>query len=172
MTPHADTNTPRRAYPGLEFVDFGANDALGAHVFRLRVSQSTGKASLVEDYGSLNASAVDEPEKTRVQVPVALWKSVAGYVQKDFNARLKEKGYKVGKWKNEGEVLIDRLLGRELALLLWAIEDLDPSDHTRLGAAVRAWQAYRPEERWWLSAQVGDGNGDWRRAVKVAMAKM
>lgn len=169
----------RRAYKGLDFVDFGANSALGAHVFRLRVSRTTGEALLVEDYGSLIDGIHDyDPEKPRAQLPMAVWEAVAGYVQKDFNARLKEKGYKVGKWKTEGEVLIDRLLGRELSLLWWALEGVEANDHTRIGAAVRAWQSLRPEERWWLASMVanvaggpGDGNKGWRRAVRTALVE-
>ena len=55
----------RRAYKGLDFVDFGANSALGAHVFRLRVSRTTGEALLVEDYGSLIDGIHDDDPPAR-----------------------------------------------------------------------------------------------------------
>src|SRR5439155_14210314 len=80
-----------------------------------------------------------------------------------------------GTWR-AGENLITRLLGKELTLLAWAIEDADPA---LVGVAVANWRGLTPEERWWLytmtaaatgEASTGRGRG-WRKAVRFALTE-
>jgi hypothetical protein len=69
---------------------------------------------------------------------------------------------------------VDRLLGKELCVLAWAIEGMD-FDHIPI--AVRNWLALRPEERWWLfgmtaiitTGGVNDGGKGWRLALRHAL---
>jgi uncharacterized protein DUF3780 len=62
---------------------------------------------------------------------------------------------------------VNRPLGKELCVLAWTIERLDPE---KIGMAVRNWLALRPEERWWLfgmtaiaTGGIGDADKGWRR---------
>jgi hypothetical protein len=60
---------------------------------------------------------------------------------------LKERNLAISLWKVD-QAPVDRLLGKELCLLAWAVvERLEPE---RISIAVRSWLAMCPEERWWL----------------------
>ena len=69
-----------------------------------------------------------------------------------------------------------RLLGKELLVLAWAIEDADPGVVPR---AIQNWLGLRPEARWWLytmtRAATGDAINDrgigWRRALRHALTE-
>jgi len=72
-----------------------------------------------------------------------------------------------------GDNPVDRLLGKELCVLAWAIEGMAPEN---IPIAVRNWLALRPEERWWLfgmtamsTGGVHDGNKGWRLALRHAL---
>ena len=67
--------------------------------------------------------------------------------------------------------LVDHLLGKELCVLAWAIEHLDPD---KIPVAVRNWLALRQEERWWLfgmtaiaSGGIQDGENGWRVVARL-----
>src|SRR5699024_1442973 len=71
---------------------------------------------------------------------------------------------------------VQRLLGKELTLLAWAIEEADPA---LIPTAIRNWLGLAPEERWWLftmtnaatgHALTGRGKG-WRQAVRFALTE-
>ena len=80
-----------------------------------------------------------------------------------------------GAWKTGGNSLA-RLLGKELTLLAWAIEDADP---VLIPTALKNWLGLMPEERWWLFTMTnaatghavhGRGKG-WRKAVRFALTE-
>ncbi len=100
------------------------------------------------------------------------WTAIRAEVQRAFNARLAEHNLAPGTWR-VGENPIDRLLGKELCVLAWAIEHLDPE---KIGIALRNWLALRPEERWWLfgmtalaTGGIADGEQGWRVALRHAL---
>jgi len=111
----------------------------------------------------------------RVILPSTKWSEIADEVRAEFNRRLQYNGLKTGKWK-AGLTPISRILGKELVLLAWAIEDADPS---LIPVAVKNWLGLAPEERWWLftmtnaatgHALSGKGKG-WRKAVRFALTE-
>ncbi|MGY6517227.1 MAG: DUF3780 domain-containing protein [Lysobacteraceae bacterium] len=129
-------------------------------------------SDLIESQGE------SDPEKKRAILPLDVWKKVAEFVRRDFNERLRAQGKKAGEWKVAGEVLMDRLLDRELALLWWSLEGLAAKDDAAIGAALKSWQGLRPEERWWLASLVACSAGNveggqlgWRRAIRAAMVE-
>jgi Protein of unknown function (DUF3780) len=71
---------------------------------------------------------------------------------------------------------VSRLLGKELVLLAWAIEEAEPGQSA---SALANWQGLAPEERWWLytmtAAQTGHahrGRGrGWRHALRFALCE-
>lgn len=126
---------------------------------------------IIEDLGMHTIG--DESELLdRVVLPRVIWTEIANPVKRMFNERLKSHQLKPGQWK-VGENRIDRLFGKELCVLAWAIEDLEED---KIGTALRNWLALRPEERWWLfgmtSTTVGapeDKGRGWRMALKYAL---
>src|SRR3546814_7806570 len=72
-----------------------------------------------------------------------------------------------------GDNLVNRMLGKELVVLAWAIEG---ADDKVLGRAVRNWMGLKPPERWWLftmtaaaSGRAEDGQRGWRMALFYAL---
>lgn len=120
--------------------------------------------------------ALGETEgKLRVLLPRAKWDAIADEVRVELNRRLKQEGRKSGSWKT-GANPVSRLLGKELVLLAWAIEEADPA---LTPAAIKNWLGLVPEERWWLytmtsaatgHALQGRGKG-WRKAVRYALTE-
>ncbi len=116
-----------------------------------------------------------EDGQVRSRLPRSKWNDIAEAVRAEFNARLKKAGKRPGKWKT-GCTPVARMLGKELTLLAWAIEDADPSLTV---VAIANWQGLSPEERWWLytmtAAATGhhsDGrNRGWRKAVRFALTE-
>lgn len=110
----------------------------------------------------------------RAEVPKAKWDAISGELRLEFNRRLKADRKKTGSW-SQGLNGVHRLLGKELLVLVWAIE---PQDITveQCEVAIRNWLGLKPEERWWLytmtaastglASQVGLG---WRGALSKAL---
>lgn len=90
-----------------------------------------------------------------------------------FNNRLKERDITVGKFKM-GHTPVERLLGKEMVLLMWAIEDSDPQ---LISTAIKNWSGLSREERWWLftMANAVTGHADdkrgWRKAIRYALTE-
>ena len=85
---------------------------------------------------------------------------------------VKERNLKTSAWK-VGANPADRLLGKELCVLAWAIEGMDEG---LFPIAVRNQLALRPEERWWLFGMtaitiggVNDSGKGWRLALRHAL---
>lgn len=102
------------------------------------------------------------------------WLKIVDTLEEELNKRLRSVGLKAGSFK-AGDTPVARLLGKELVLLAWAIEDADPS---LAPAAVQNWRGLSPEERWWLytmtAAQSGHHskrNVGWRKAVRYALTE-
>jgi len=94
-------------------------------------------------------------------------------IENELNKTLKNNNITVGKFKT-GDTPVDRLLGKEMILLLWAIEDSDP---TLIPTAIRNWLGFSREERWWLftmtNATTGhaDDKRGWRKAIRYAITE-
>jgi len=100
---------------------------------------------------------------------------IAEVVRAEFNSRLKSQGKRPGRWKT-GHNPVSRVLGKELTVLTWAIEDADPS---LVSTAVANWQGLAPEERWWLYTMTAAATGNylmgrsrgWRKALRYALTE-
>lgn len=101
------------------------------------------------------------------------WKKIEEALREEFNRRLKKDNITVGAWR-VGQNPVERLLGKELILLLWAIEDCDPNI---IPNAIKNWLGLSPEERWWMftmtNASTGNANDKrgWRKAVRYALTE-
>jgi hypothetical protein len=102
------------------------------------------------------------------------WLKIVDALEEEFNARLRAARMKTARFK-AGDNPVARLLGKELVLLAWAIEDAEP---TLIPNAIQNWRGLVPEERWWLytmtaaqTAHHTKHNVGWRRAVRYALTE-
>lgn len=158
----------------VKFVDFGAPDQFGAHVFRVEIPASkSDSVVLVEDYGYRGSEGGVPRDEQRAILPRVVWSAIADTARREFNDRLKAAKVTTGRW-HSGTNLVDRLLGKELCVLAWAAET---ANDDQLPVICSKWAALRPEERWWLFAvtvaEAGlpeDTQRGWRRALFHALS--
>lgn len=163
---------------------FGFCPEESAHHFLVTIPASNRENVLISEHLTWDGSyasatptfALGEADgKLRVILARTKWNAIADEVRIELNKRLKQDGLKSGSWKI-GTNPISRLLGKELVLLAWAIEEADPA---LTPAAVKNWLGLVPEERWWLytmtSAATGHAlqgrNKGWRKAVRYALTE-
>ena len=163
---------------------FGFCPQASAHHFLVSIPAGNREEVLISEHltwdeataGTPPTFALGEIEgKLRVLLPRAKWDAIADEVRVEFNKRLKQEGLKAGAWKT-GTNPVSRLLGKELVLLAWAIEEADPA---LIPAALKNWLGLVPEERWWLYTMtcaatghaVQGRNKGWRKAVRYALTE-
>lgn len=155
-------------------IDFGAPDKFGAHLFRIEIPASRNESVvIVEDYGYRGQEGGIPREEDRVILKRYVWSAIADIARREFNDRLKAANVLTGRW-HTGANLIDRLLGKELCVLAWAVET---ANEGQLPVICSKWAALRPEERWWLFAMTvaeaglpEDTQRGWRRALFLALS--
>jgi hypothetical protein len=170
-----------------ELLGFGFQPALSEHFFLLSLprSKAGGAEVTLSEHFEWREPTADAPIPVpindvnaylRVIVRRTVWVEVAEDVKAEFNRRLRVYGLKTAQWPKSGQVPVDRTLGKELCVLLWAIEECDPA---LINTAVRNWLGLVPEERWWLytmtnaatgHALKGRGRG-WRKALRYALTE-
>lgn len=151
---------------------FGVPATSDPHHFKVVIPKGRGgKVQIIEHLG-LQAAIVDEAMIDRVLLDRPRWTAIRAEVQRAFNARLATYGLKPSAWK-VGDNPVDRLLGKELCVLAWAVERMEAE---KIPVAVRNWLALRPEERWWLfgmtamsTGGIADVDKGWRTALKHAL---
>jgi hypothetical protein len=168
----ANTPSPKARAQVLHTLGFGVPATSDPHHFKIIIPKaSAGKVQISEHLG-LQATSDDSAVIDRVLLDRPRWTAIRAEVQRAFNARLAAHGIKPGTWK-VGDNPVDRLLGKELCVLAWAVEQMDAD---KIPVAVRNWLALRPEERWWLFGMTAmstggfmDAGKGWRAALKHAL---
>jgi hypothetical protein len=181
----AAAKTPAAKKP--QVLGFGYQPAHSEHFFLLTLPRSKGEGAEVTlsehfewreptDDAPIPVPINDVNAHLRVILRRSIWDAIAEDVKAEFNRRLRSYGLKTAQWPKAGQVPIDRTLGKELCVLLWAVEECDPA---LISAAVRNWLGLVPEERWWLytmtnaatgHALKGRGKG-WRKALRYALTE-
>jgi len=157
---------------------FDCADIYREHAFLVRLSKGkAGKAQVFEVFGRAPDPGEREwaPETIlRCELPRATWDAVSGEVRAEFNRRLKSEDKPVGRWGADDSA-VQRLLGKELLVLLWAIEQDNVSEEEP-AVAIRNWLGLKPEERWWLYTMTAAATGfahqagmGWRNALRNAL---
>ncbi len=110
----------------------------------------------------------------RCKLDRARWLKIVDALEEELGKRLRAAGMRASRFK-VGDNPIARLLGKELVLLAWAVEDVEP---TMIPNAIQNWRGLTPEERWWLytmtAAQTGHHskhNVGWRKAIRYALTE-
>ena len=109
----------------------------------------------------------------RLRISKHKWNMLVKDFTSEFNGRLRKKKMSVGKF-TVGGTPVERLFGKEMMVLLWGIEDCDPSN---IPTAIRNWKGLMPEERWWLYTTTNASTGGlndrkgWRTALRYALCE-
>ena len=169
--------------PAANALGFGFQPEESEHHFVVTVPGGTRRDVLIAEHLVFNPKGNRGPSlgigpqdaKLRVALPRGKWNAVADAARVEFNRRLKKQGLPAGRWKR-GDIPMARLLGKELTLLAWAVEDADPA---LLPTAIKNWLGLAPEERWWLYTMTNAATGHalhgrnrgWRKAVRFALTE-
>ncbi|MFD1040347.1 DUF3780 domain-containing protein [Virgibacillus byunsanensis] len=163
-----------------DYLGFGFLPSESQHHFLVKVPRKTNDPVII--YERFKWHEVNENEEQpidfmhdipKVELSKHKWKQIEDTLRIEFNERLKKDQIPVGRWKI-GKIPVQRLFGKELVLLTWAIEDSDPSV---IPSAIKNWLGLSIEERWWLftmtnaaTGRVNDNRG-WRKAVRYALTE-
>jgi len=133
-----------------------------------RFKWDTNAANQVSE---LPNSPNDDKFRLKVTLHNDKWNLVKPAIEAEFNRILKSENKKVSRFK-VGQVPVERLLGKEMMVLLWAIEDCEAAV---IPNAVKNWLGLTREERWWLFTMTNAATGDadnkrgWRIALRYAI---
>ena len=165
----ASTTTVDSLRPTLGFDVPATSDP---HHFKVIIPRGASAPVQVSEYLGLQALSDEHSVIDRAVLDRARWVAIRSEVQRAFNARLSTHGLRPSAWK-AGENPVDRLLGKELCVIVWAVEQMELE---KIPVAVRNWLALRPEERWWLFGMTAmstgglrDGDKGWRLALRHAL---
>lgn len=106
-------------------------------------------------------------DRALVHFPLYQWKAVVHDVEEVFNLRLGEDNLPKGRF-SPGVNALSRLLGKELLILLWTLEQVSKSSASTV---LRNWKSLMPEERWWLYARTAATPKSWKRALRAALGE-
>lgn len=151
---------------------FGVPATSDPHHFKVIIPRGNSEPVRISEYLGMQASSDEMSVIDRVLLDRPHWTAIHSEVQRAFNTRLGSHDLKSSAWK-VGENMVDRLLGKELCVLAWAVENMELD---RVSVAIRNWLALRPEERWWLfgmtamtTGGINDGTKGWRLALRHAL---
>lgn len=158
--------------------NFDCADVYQEHGYLVRLTRGRdAKAQVFEVFGRLPTEREPQwaPETIlRCEVIRAVWDEVSPEARAEFNRRLKEEDKPAGRWGAD-ETQVQRLFGKELLVLLWAVESSDAKPE-EIGVAIRNWLGLKPEERWWLYTMTAAATGlahqagmGWRGALRQAL---
>ena len=166
------TPTTEKAAPKHPTLGFGVPASSDPHHFKVIIPKANSGKVQISEYLGLQAQSDEFAVIDRVIIDRPRWTAIRSEVQRTFNARLKSHNVKTSAWV-VGENVVDRLLGKELCVLAWAIEGMAMEN---IPVAVRNWLALRQEERWWLfgmtamsTGGIKDGEKGWRVALRHAL---
>lgn len=158
-----------------KYLGFGFDPAENENHFFVIIPQDKKKE--VEIYERFHWD--DEEQKItrkdilKLRISRYKWSLLAKDVSAEFNSRLKTEKKSTGKFI-VGETPVEKILGKELMVLLWGIENNDPAG---IPIAIRNWKGLQPEERWWLytmtnasTGRINDRRG-WRMALRYALCE-
>lgn len=153
-------------------IGFGVPSTSEPHHFKVYIPKKNGNIEISEHLG-IEKSKEKITEIQRCLIKRTSWTIIRREVQSSFNDRLRKKKIKTSSWTN-GKNQVDRLLGKELCVLAWAIERLS-KDNVQL--ALKNWLGLRPEDRWWLFSMAARSTDidlkrgyGWRIALGYALA--
>jgi hypothetical protein len=163
--------------PKLKALGFGYMPEETKHHFLIKVPKDKNKKVEVYERFEWDEEQTQKSDLACKNLKVTIshhkWDLIKSRLEENFNIVLKSMNMYVSKFKT-GNNPVERLLGNELVLLLWGIEDSDPS---LIPEALKNWGGLSREERWWLftmtnavTGQADDKRG-WRKAIRYALTE-
>ncbi len=156
-------------------VGFGAPNEIDPHIFTVDIPAARTEPVVITEQFGLHGGSNGLPDSmVRCVLPRVAWTSIAEEAKRVLNERLKEKKLPTSRW-NSGTNKVERLLGREICVLAWAIE---AAARETIPNALRNWVGLRPDERWWLFSMAASMTGGvedtdigWRKAIRIALTE-
>jgi Protein of unknown function (DUF3780) len=158
--------------------NFDVADIYQEHAYLVRLTKGRdGKVQVFEVFGRPPTEREPQwaPETIlRCEAARELWDVISPEARAEFNRHLRAEGKRAGRWGAD-ETAVQRLFGKELLVLLWAVElpDVKPEE---VAVAIRNWLGLKPEERWWLYTMTAAATGlahqqglGWRGALRHAL---
>ncbi|MEA4902367.1 DUF3780 domain-containing protein [Desulfitobacterium sp.] len=155
---------------------FGVNPKLSEnHFYVIIPSNKDEKVQIYERFQWTDGEEqkLAKSDRLRIEISRYKWGKVSADLTAEFNVRLKKDKLKIGRFVIGGTP-VEKLFGKELMVLLWGIEDCDPSV---IPTAIRNWKGLMPEERWWLYTMTNASTGHikdkkgWRIALRYALCE-
>jgi hypothetical protein len=154
---------------------FGVPNDIDPHHFVVDIPAARSNPVVITEQFGLSGGSNGLPDSLeRCRLNQDAWNAVRKELERVLNDRLKEKKLATSRWKS-GKNQVERLLGRELCILAWAIE---AAPKETIPNAIRNWAGLKPEERWWLFAMAASMTGTsqdvdigWRKALRVALTE-
>jgi hypothetical protein len=154
---------------------FGVPNDIDPHHFVVDIPAARANPVVITEQFGLSGGSNGLPDSLeRCRLNQEAWNAVRKELERVLNDRLKEKKLATSRWKS-GKNQVERLLGRELCILAWAIE---AAPKETIPNAIRNWAGLKPEERWWLFAMAASMTGTWqdvdigwRKALRVALTE-
>jgi hypothetical protein len=167
--------TPRRTSASVKTIGFGHAPEHERHHFVVAIPRAPMAEIMM--YEVFERDLVG-PELVATNLRCKLdrnrWLKIVDALEEEFNQRLRVARMRPARFR-AGDNPVARLLGKELLLLAWAIEDAEP---TLIPTAIQNWRGLVPEERWWLytmtaaqTAHYSKHNVGWRRAIRYALTE-
>lgn len=164
--------------------NFDCDDIYREHAFLVRLTRGREAKALVfevfgrppaEAHAQMTAPPAWAPETVlRCEASRDVWDAAAPEARAEFNRRLRLEGKPASRWAAD-DTAVQRLFGKELLVLLWAIEQSDVSPE-EIAVGIRNWLGLKPEERWWLYTMTAAATGlahqtgmGWRDALRRAL---
>ncbi len=154
---------------------FGVPDEIDPHHFTIEIPAARAEPVIITEHFGLRSGTGGLPDAVeRCRLSRVAWTAIAEEAKRVLNERLKEKDLTPSRWAS-GRNVVERLLGRELCMLTWAVE---AAEKELIPNAIRNWAALKPEERWWLFSMAAsltghaeDADVGWRKAIRVALTE-
>lgn len=139
------------------------------------VSVPSSKKDLVNFYEVRENRDFHFTRTLRGQLTHKQWAAVARTAEFTFNEQLRDAGERPGRFVKTGDTRLSiNNLGKELMVLVWAVEDANEEEVDIIRVS---WQRLHRIERWWLFNQTVALNGDargrgkgWRAALRLMLA--
>jgi len=163
-----------------QFIGFGFDPGESVHHFAVTIPDDDAPVTIEERFAWNGEAKSLSDEERKPSIKACLdryrWERIAEAVRGQFNRQIRAAGHRSVSWKTGMPNLLTSHFGKELTLLVWAVEDIDES---LIPNVIANWIGLEPEERWWLyttvnatftTAETGKDRG-WRKAIKIAFSE-